>query len=257
MGLLRFMAACGIVFCVSCSIKEDRSVCPCVLKLDMTGIDTSAVKAADLFLYGPGNHFLSNALEIDDSDEVFEVSVPRGLIKVLMYSGTDGLQVGMDGMRIPYGEDSPPVYMHSSEVEAYGEEATEKVVLYKNHCVLTVRMHSDDDFPFRLDFKGQVDGCLGDGSPSRGEFLYSAFPDGDNCCEVVLPRQLDDSLVLELNDGTEVVKVFSLGKYIAVSGYDWTARNLQNITMELDFVLSRFIVEVQEWDEVIISEVFI
>ena len=41
---------------VSCSVKEDRSVCPCRLRLDFSGTDTSAVPGISLLLSDSGRY---------------------------------------------------------------------------------------------------------------------------------------------------------------------------------------------------------
>lgn len=255
MDLLRFIVMCGMVCCISCSIKEDRDVCPCVLKLDLGDVDTAVVKVADLFLYGPGGYAFSRKLDVVDCGDIYEISVPRGEIKVLIHSGVEEEKAGTDGLEIPYGEDCPPVYMHASQIHASGESVSEKIDMRKEHCVLTVHVRSEESFPFSLDFKGGVDGFGVDGMPSEGMFSYSVSLNQDYRCDVVLPRQTDDSLLLEISDGSEVVKVFALGEYIAAAGYDWDERNLRDLTIGIDFILSQFSVVVQEWDEVIIYDV--
>ena len=65
-----------------------------------------------------------------------------------------------------------------------------------------------------------------------------------------MPRQMDNSIVLEVNDGTSVLKTFALGEYISASGYDWSAPDLGDITVGIDYTRTKLTVSVLGWDEV-------
>ena len=67
-------------------------------------------------------------------------------------------------------------------------------------------------------------------------------------CDVCVPRQSDDSLRLELSDDTGVIRVLALGEYISASGYDWMAKNLEDLTVSLDYSLTGMTIVVEGWD---------
>ena len=257
MGLLRFIAVWGLLYCVGCSVKEDREQCPCLLRLDLSDVDTSVVKSADLFLSSSGGYEFSETLELAYSGGIYETEVPQGNVDVWLYSGADNVHIGTEGLIIPYGDDCPPVYMHSSVVVALGEQVNETVVMQKNHCLLTVYVKSEEPFPYSLCFKGTVSGYGTNGKPLEGGFEYSVSPSPDNVCEVCLPRQVDDSLILEISDDSDVLRIFTLGEYISAAGYDWNEKNLRDVTVGIDFVVSQFIIAVSEWDETHVYEVVI
>ena len=249
MGLLRVFAVWVMLCCVSCSVKENREQCPCLLRLDLRDIDTSVVKSTDLFLNSLGGYVFSETLDLTSCGGMYDVLVPQGEVRVWIYSGVEGECAGAEGVRIPYGEDCPPIYMHSSVVQTVGESAFETVILKKNHCLLTVYIKSKEGFPYSLSFKGMVDGYDTSGKPSEGEFFYSVNPDSDNMCMVCLPRQIDDSLILEISDESDILRIFTLGEYISAAGYDWSERDLRDVTVGIDFVVSQFTIAVSDWDE--------
>ena len=257
MGLLRVIAVWGLLCCVSCSVKENRERCPCLLRLDLRNIDTSVVKSADLFLSCSGGYEFSESLDLTFCDGEYDILVPQGEVSLWLYSGLEGEGVGSEGLKIPYGEDCPLVYMHSSVVAASGEQVSETVVMQKNHCLLTVYIKSKEGFPYSLSFKGMVDGYDTTGRPSEGEFSYSVNPDQDNMCVVCLPRQIDNSLILEISDESDILRIFTLGEYISAAGYDWSERDLRDVTVGIDFVVSQFTVAVSDWDDVHFYEVAI
>ena len=79
--------------------------------------------------------------------------------------------------------------------------------------------------------------------------MYAMHTDAEGMCQLALPRQTDDSLVLEVHDDTGVLRAFALGEYVAASGYDWDADDLKDITISLDYALTRIVIEVGDWRE--------
>jgi hypothetical protein len=73
-------------------------------------------------------------------------------------------------------------------------------------------------------------------------------PEGENVFSVTLPRQLDDSLIMEADMGDEVLKEFPLGYYIAESGYDWNAPDLEDLTIDLEFAVTHISMVIQGWE---------
>lgn len=249
-------ALCCIMSCISCSVKEPREECPCRLVLDMGGVDTSVVKSAEIFVSGPDGFVHSHTHLLSEGSE-YVVEVPRGVVSVGVFHGAGELVDSSGDLRIPYGDGCPPVYMHSSFVEASGEIWKEEVCMSKNHCVMTIRVLTRDDFPFRLDARGFVDGYSPGGTPSRGDFVYSMSLDEKAECSVILPRQTDASLTLEVSDGSDVLKTFSLGEYLDASGYDWEEKDLKDVVVSLDYSLTRITLQVEDWKEECVFDVVI
>lgn len=248
MKLSDFLAlTCCALFGVSCSVKEDRTVCPCRLVLDMEAVDTSVVKSAELVIGGSGGFYFRDTLVVEDFGTEYVVNVPRGEVGVGVYCGADGCVDEKGGMGIGYGEECPRVYMHSSIFEASGEVVVEKVLMKKNHCTMTIHVETEKEFPFRLEAKGSVDGYDLGGIPSVGQFMYAMFVNDNGECQLTLPRQRDNSLTLEVSDGTEVLKSFAVGEYVAASGYDWSADDLKDIVVTLDYSLTRLKISVEGW----------
>lgn len=250
-------ALCCIVSCLSCSVKEDRSSCPCRLILDMSDVDTSIVKSAEIVVSSPdGFLFTGTHSFTGDGDECI-LDVPRGEISVGVFYGASELINNDCSLIIPYGDECPQVYMHSSVIMADGELERECVHMCKNFCIMTLRVLTEEEFPFRLETRGSVDGYVRGGAPSDGDFAYTSLLDGESECVVSLPRQVDNSLKLEVNDGTEVLKTFALGEYLEACGYDWSEDDLKDIIVTLDYSLTRIHLKVEEWKEEYVFDVVI
>ena len=106
-----------------------------------------------------------------------------------------------------------------------------------------------ETMPYSLTFSGNVDGYGLDGLPSAGDFSCVAYPGDDGGSQALLPRQLDSSLLLEIDDNSSTVKTFAVGEYIAGSGYDWSAENLDDITIVLEYYVTYIKITIQGWDK--------
>ena len=125
-----------------------------------------------------------------------------------------------------------------------------EVELWKNYCKLSICVEDAEHFPFGLAVRGSVAGYGVNGFPINGDFFYEVNEYSSDVWTMSLPRQTDNSIVLEVNDGTDVLKTFALGEYILASGYDWSAANLEDITVGIDYTRTKLTVAVLGWDEV-------
>ena len=222
-------------------------MCPCTLVLDFSDVDTSIVSEADLHITDDEDFLSEDCLDYSDMEHDYSTEVPRKHIYVGLWSGLETVYDGA-GMAIPYGEDCPPVYFHTAWINADAETVREVVRMRKNHCVMTVKFDWKASGMEGIVLYGNVDGYGRDGTPTSGKFMYELYQDEEGNCQAILPRQLDDSLVLEVNDGSGVLKRFSLGEYIARSGYDWTEPDLKDITLVLDIAILQVTLTIQGWD---------
>lgn len=231
----------------SCSVKEDRAACPCVLVLDVSSVDSSLVSAAELIVTQGEKKAVADSL-IFGSLSSCSFLVPRGYLHLSVWSGA-GKNVTEDGLDIPIGEDCPRVYMHDSELDATGEQVVETVMMRKNHCVLTVMTEQGKEFAHEMTVIGNVAGFDSEGLPKSGRFEYCLDQEKyEEVWKVVLPRQLDSSLTLQVNDRRGNVKNFALGQYINESGYDWGTPDLSDLTIALDYALTQMTIKINGWE---------
>ena len=238
----------SIIFIVSaaCSVKEDRQVCPCRLMLDLSQIDTSVVKVLNIHAMSSDGIVFSDTLDASCFTDVYVRDVPHSRMRLALW-GVDGAD---NSLLIPYGRECPSIYMCAFDVEASGETYFKEIELLKNHCRLTVLFNGRDEMPYSLTFKGNVDGYRADGLPSAGDFACVAYPSADGGSQVVLPRQKDSSLLLEVEDDrTSVLKTFAIGEHLAECGYDWTAETLEDVTVILDYHITGITVTFKGWDK--------
>lgn len=249
------LVSCMVLLVSACSIKEDRDVCPCILDLDFVVPDSVDTRSVELLVTSAEDWYLHDTVDVAGSGNRYSAPVPRTDLHVRAWTGTSGLSSEY-GLLIPIGQDCPKVYMHDSDVSAEGETLRETAVLRKNHCVMTLMTEGGIILPSGIRVKGNVAGYDSCGRPLSG--LFEFLPDDGvegGVYETVLPRQTDSSLVLEVDDGDGDCKVFALGHYIVSSGYDWTAPDLDDVTVILDYALTEIRLAINGWESVYRYEV--
>lgn len=246
--LLRLLLPAFLV--ASCSVKEDRSACPCALFLDLSGLPVSPVV---LDVTGEGYAHT----EVVHADTVLSLSVPKGDLAV---SAVGGALADGDGcVRIPSGEEAPPLYLFYADIPALAEQITVPVELRKQFCTLSLVFSGPPGYgpPFEVEVEGSVDGWLRDGSPSPGAFTRRLLPGDDGKAVLRLPRQGDDSLLMHIVFSDRIVRTFALGSYIAVSGYDWTAPDLADLTLHVDISLTSVTLSTDLWSRTVEIDLWI
>ena len=225
----------------SCSIKENRAACPCALTLELTGLPVTPVV---LGVAGEGYSYM----KLVHTDTAVVLPVPKGELAVSAVGGA--LAEGDGSVRIPVGEEAPPLYLFHADVStANAEQMILPVLLHKQYCALELRFTGPPGYgpPFEVEVEGFVSGWLPDGSPSAGPFSRRLLPGADGRATIRLPRQGDDSLLMHIVFSDQVVRTFALGSYIAAAGYDWTAQDLEDLTLQVDISLTSVKLSTDLW----------
>ncbi len=245
-----FWAAVSVIlFGVSCNVvMENRRECPCTLSVQMKGLPSYPV-----------------TLLVNDSivgkahgDTIFHIWVHGGgTATVTAVSGVDDssdLQV-----RIPYGEESPPLYVFRGTADCTGESAYVQVHMQKHFCTLNLHFKGlEEDVtegaqpsvaklmadapcgfapsvnisqPVSVAIRGSVNGY----SLVEGEPLQGAFRCRVQGTSARIPRHRPgDPLWLDITLQDSVLRSFPLGTYLEKAGYDWAAPDLPDRDVEMD-----------------------
>ena len=244
-----FSCLLALMLFASCSVKEDRNECPCTLVLDFGELDSMGVRSVNVLALSADGVVLNECIVIDKDSLRYVRTVPHGFLQVNVWAGDERGAEGSNIVQIPYGMECPPVYIHSFLADTRGERYEKKVRLKKNFCRLTVTVPEGNYVPYSLTFKGKVDGYDAGGRPSNGDFSYVAYPSEEGDSRAVLPRQVDNSLMLEVDDGVPHLKKFAIGEYLEMGGYDWDAESLDDVSVMLDYSLSSVTIRISGWDK--------
>ncbi len=247
----------AILALAACSVKEDRGFCPawCVVYSD--GYVAEGCK---------GNLTCNVATDLQSSLDFgsrefscFEhrgdlvLEVPRNeQVYVDVFCGVDEMSLNGAVLAIPMGCCSDNVYSGHGRVFIHGEEGEAGLPLHKDFAEIIMQVRGDvpEDYEFSFRLLGNVDGYeLPGGKPHRGEFDYSPPREPGHVYRARVPRQLDDSLMLEIyhSDGSLVTRQ-KLGMIMRMLGYDWSSPDLKDIMLGVDLAAASFTIEVEEWD---------
>ena len=252
-SLLRPVLLSLSLFVVSCSIKENRAECPCALTLELTGLP---VRPVVLGVAGKGYSFT----QVVHTDTVIVLPVPKGELAVSAVGGA--LAEGDGTISIPAGEEAPPLYLFHASVSTAAEQLVLPVLLHKQFCSLELVFSAPPGYgpPFEVTVEGGFCGWMPDGSPLTGAFCRRLMPGSaldsggllsgsGSRVALRLPRQGDDSLLMHIVFSDRIVRTFALGSYIAASGYDWSAPDLDDLTLNVDISLTSVTISTDLWSQ--------
>ena len=230
--------------CASCvAVKEDRSVCPCFLSVAVA--NPAPGQTVGLSFRSEG----FEAFREVTADTVLVVPVPKQEVEVLALSGA-ALPSGDGKLQIPLGFDSPPLYLFRERVDARADTASVNVLLHKHFCRLSMHFDGPPGWgePYWAEVRGRVDGIDLDGDPSAGAFSCRLDSGGS----VRLPRQApEEELWLDVAMPDRVVRSFTLGTQMLNAGYDWTAADLEDLDLLLDFSVTTLTLRIGDFTGVI------
>ena len=233
------MGILGLVALVSCSIKEDRSDCPCWLTVDAD----KAVSVDGWF----GTRSLFNV-----KGGFVDKKVPRGIVNLVASYGN---------FSAPEGQQMDSLFARRIPVNTDGESAFARVTLCKNFATIELDFKDEDDGRTAYDLlaTGTVAGVNARTlEPEDGPFRCIPEPvlDGRGYAFRV-PRQKDESLNVTLSYNGKAVEILDLGYLIAKTGFDWKAENLGDIAILCDLPAHTFTITVKEWEGPVIFNITI
>lgn len=264
---------CGVLLTIcslsGCSVHEDRDLCPCVLDLDLfwPAADDAITQSSHSESLNASAHEavvrLSSSAGLQCLDTVriarverYRCEVSRRTHYVEVVSPGDAISAEGDVLSSADGV-FPEVYTAFKKILAEGERVVDTVSIHKNHCVLSVKTifpSSQSWYPFKMLMRGGVVGYNAHGEMVAGDFQREITPSKDGWSEVVLPRQRDSSLMLDIISRSGVLRSFALGQYLADSGYDWNALDLEDAVIEIDFSSTNAVIRISAWSKVVSFE---
>ena len=255
MKAIRYLFAALLAAALSsCTVKEDRGPCPCVLEIFLG--DGSDQYTGKLSLSGwntGGGRLFLDRIEPQQHGASYSRKVEKGFLWVCAYAGNGSMSLKGDKLVIPEGKECDAVWAYcGGTVDATGESAEERIVMHKQYATVHVRLDTPspgtDNVVLRA--KGTSNGFdISTLAPSHGNFHCFAVLDEEMHFVFRVPRQHDDSLELEIFLDGVLSRTVPAGELIANSGYSWEQDDLEDIYLSLSlFTSARSTVSVSGWD---------
>lgn len=246
-----------------CTVKEDRQNCPCYLQVDLKdAYDGIEGKSGDVLvsIYCPETVYRSSVL-ISNYPDYLEIPVPKGEIMISVLSEPERQEMQDKSLLISEGNQADSVYAYCTNILAEGEFIYDRITLHKQYSTVFLKLSGPpvppdgEVSPVNLDLKiiGYTDGLHTNGlKPHEGTFsIYLPAKTPEEVQTFRIPRQADKSLKMELYERStgKLVDTIPLGEYIDATGYSWTAIDLQDIYIELDYAMAEVRVSINEWED--------
>lgn len=195
----------------ACSVKEDRTLCPCLLNVIMTEAyaplndDSEDEWQLTLTGYAEEGMIVEECFGKERLRDTLEYLVKRGNVIMTAWLTDTVMPVSEQCYRIPVGEQAPRLYACSSRIDASGETVYYSVQPHKQYATITLLDDIETDEPFggrKLIVRGHTCGLdLATMCPVEGPFECQAEPVDhlpERGFQIRIPRQEDSGLELEL-----------------------------------------------------------
>ena len=262
MKRFKYVAVALLAFS-SCTIKEPRAGCPCLLKLDLDEVIASGRYSKAVATLGPcsDKRIGQEMIEVAPyAGTGYEKTVPRQLVRTSVVCGFNNSIFHSDTLWVNENVQADPIWAFALEKECTEEVETVHVSLHKQFCRMNFVAAGESDlrdYPYVLRVKA---GCCGiklyDLQPVEGTFSAVVREDAAGRLTLDVPRQKENALLLEMLDrtafekgGTEVLYTLDLGQKLEQTGYEWAAEDLDDVTVKIDYARASFSVEVLPWDD--------
>lgn len=246
----KFLCFVTVLVLCSCSVKEDRSVCPCEL---VVRCEDALKTEGSVLVSVVQDHAVvkQGMLSREDFEAgLCSLTVPRRPSLVTVFTGITEMDL-KDGrwLEILYENQCDELYSCGENADLRGERYECVVSLHKNFVRLFLTIIGMPEGA-SASVTGPVRGYdLTDQSPVSGTFSCSSFmADAGNEYCVRLPRQVDDELSLNIYQPGKPDMLVALGQMIAESGYSYDDPDLQDIAVTVDLSSSKVMIAVADWE---------
>jgi len=264
--ILLALALFPVMLCQSCSLKEDRTVCPCILNIDWSSVwsderisDSHHPDSVFLLIGGKMGSFV----RMSDYPEGQEVSITRSQTTVDCYLGLhqERLRNNSSRLVIPFGEDGDRLFSCHRYVEPdiNTEEINLTPVLSNEYTKVILEFDPEESSVSPedniLEVKGGTCGLdLRTGKAIKGDFLHELESYKDRSWCFNMPRQSGKDISIDIfsRAGQKLLFSIDLAGELDAAGYDFSAESLAPLVIIK--VSSRNVpveVRIIDWDEAV------
>ena len=243
----------ALVLPAACTVLEDRTKCECSLTLHF-----ERARPGELYWMMvsdvPGREARYGVLE--EGESLLDLELGRGNWNLLCVQSDSPAFLTAGGFSVKEGDAFPQLYAASLALKVFGGEGSDTVRLHKEHAVTYVSLRDLYSTDLSYEIVGSICGMGVDGQPLDGPFRTVLEVSERGLASVNLPRQGDsDALRLEIYSETDsrersartLVRSFALDEYILASGFDWSAPDLGDLSMEVNYTRTVVTAFPDEW----------
>lgn len=233
----------------SCSVKEDRSPCPCWLTVEL-GDAARTAPDVSVSLWEDGRAILA---ETASPEETYERTVPRGIVTTAACTGLGG-RIPADGtVAFTRGEKIDTLWSHTASVDCRDEHARDTARLHRQFAVARLVLEGAPGEDRETGYRVET-GCGGldllTQRPVAGDWGMPLELSESRGCLFAVPRLTGDcrfSIVVTDESGLE--DEIDLQPMLREQGYSWAKKDLDDMVIRLDHARGEASVTVLSWKE--------
>lgn len=250
--LCLILSATVMLIC-SCSIKEERGVCPSWLTVDYSAFGKHVGNVVAFGWNSEKVAYVDTCEFLADSTGFCVHKVEKSPTVSTVLGGIKRMLISENRLIIPKGQSFDPIIAFSERVECSNEESVSIAKPQKHFTRVWLKLEGGaENSPYYFMISSDVAGLsLLNLSPLEGEFQAFLTPSTDDRCFIDIPRQLPDSDALTLSalvDGKVRVSV-NLASMLREQGFKWDSVNLDDVTIGLNYSEAGVSVDIKEWEE--------
>ena len=253
----------GIALCLpftlraltSCSVKEDRAACPCYASVLVGEFIRKGF--TDAMVSFSSDHLVrrENICLAEYEDEAYVASLERKTNRAALVAGIDRMQIRGDSLVVPYGLDADPLWLYSEHFLCDDDSYTLNARPHKQYCRLEIVMEGlpaevQTSCSFRV--RAEASGLdLYRRQPLAGEFCAQARRGLDGNFSLLLPRQADGGILLDVFSGpveTGEKFVVDVNAKLKAAGYDWKLEDLKDVSITTDYAKADISLRILDWN---------
>lgn len=239
---------------MSCSVKEDRSACPCYLTLNFDELSNAGECGDGLVTISSDGIISQEQISVQDYfGSGYESVVPRRHVTASCVAGLAEEKWDADILYVPDGIQWGRIMLASEGLDCKEDEYVVPMHFNKEYCTVTVEIIgiSENNTPFWT-VRLSASSCgirMDDRFPVSGPYSVIASRQGEGTVySVRVPRQSDFDMSLDLSakDGTSFC--LDIGRLVQDQGYDWTRPDLDDIYVVVDYARAVASVDIRKWN---------
>lgn len=226
-----------LLCCASCSIKEDRQSCYCILTIVPEGVPGGLIQSSPLLLSINGKSY--HAEKILENSSAVTFHVPQETVSSSMMS-----------------REGTKIFAGMTKTDCRHESTQDTVTIFRQFAQMLITIDSPEK-EYRIRLRAQTSDIdplslspCGDPLVEEAENLDL----GNYICYI--PRQKENILSIEMIDESGSTSgVIELSDYLESIGYDWTKPVLDDMLINIDAASLSLAIEMFAWENGGIFEV--
>lgn len=248
--ILNILCSILLILGSSCSVKEDRIDCPCILTIDLSDCGRFG---NEVWLQGwtGGENVFKKHIDVRDFQDGLRLRVTKGYVHHLACTSLPSMNINRSAIITKAGMQADSIYAYLSDIDCSGENAYDRVLLQKHFSTISISFNQENGFDpgvTKVVFTAPFNGLrLDDMTPEEGKFSFeSEIVDGK--CDVRLPRQKDGHrITMAVFRKEKTIEIIEIDTLLEESGFSWEKYNLDDAHLEFDFGRQSYQISIEEW----------